>query len=210
MAQYTTTYTALVSLLETFVADDSSEYTSNVQGIVNRAEDRVLRDLDTSIFNESLQTTTSNGVATLTKSNTTSPVRYIYMTAANYHLQRRSGAYVETHGGSGAPLYYSDDATTITLAPTPDASYSIKINQMSRPSPLTSSNTTNWLTQNCADLLLWAALMESEAFLIAPERVQEFAQNYAAALAPIRADWRELSQTTYDVEKPTPAPQQDR
>lgn len=210
MAQYTTTYPALIALLGTFTVDDSSEYTSNVQGIVNRAEERVLRDLDVSLFNISVQTTTTAATRTITKSNMESPIRNIYAVGQNYHLLRRTRAYVESYGGSGTPLYFYDDQSLIYFAPIPDDAYSIRINQMQRPLPLTPSNTANWISTYVGDLLLWAALIESEVFLIAPERVQEYQQNYAAALGPIRANWRDLAQNTYDVEKPTPQPVQDR
>lgn len=210
MAQYTTTYTALVALLGTFTVDDSTEFTSNVQGIVGRAEERVLRDIDVSLFNISTQTSMSSGVQTISKSNMESPIRNIYLTAQNYHLLRRTRAYVESYGGSGIPLYYYDDQSLIYFAPTPDNAYSILINQMQRPLPLTISNQTNWISTYAADLLLWAALIESEVFLIAPERVQEYQSNYASALGPFRATWRDLAQNTYDVEKPTPQPVQDR
>lgn len=51
MAQFTTTYAGLVSLLQTYVEDTSTEYASAVQGCINRAEERILRDLDLAIWN---------------------------------------------------------------------------------------------------------------------------------------------------------------
>ena len=210
MAQFTTTYTTLVSQLEVFVEDDSSEFVSAVQGCINRAEERVLRDLDLTIFNTIQSTTTSNGAASTTRSVTESPVHSIFLTSQARHVEHRSREYVQAHGGSGVPSYYSASETKIWWAPVPDSAYAIDIMHVIRPTPLSASNTTNWLTQNAADLLLWAALVESEKFLIAPERVQEFEATYASLLGPARAQWRADMQTSYEPVNPTPTPQQTR
>jgi hypothetical protein len=215
VAQYTTTYDNLTGLLDDFTVDNSTEFQNAVQGIVNRAEERCLRDLDLSLFNKSVQTTTQAASQTITKSVMESPVHAILFPvqgdqAYPYSLRRRSKEYIDMYGGSGAPLYYYDDQTLIYFAPTPDQAYTISITQIQNPARLTSSNQTNWLALNAADLLLWAALIESEAFLIAPERVAEFTKNYASCLGPLRGRWRELAQTNYDDQPPTPAPEKTR
>lgn len=210
MSQWTTTYAGLVSLLEDYVEDTSTEYVSAVQGCINRAEERCLRDLDLAIFNSATSTTTSNGVATTAKAVTQSPVHNIYIASLARHVERRSREYIQSYGGSGSPVYFYDDTSLIYWAPVPDAAYTVVLTQMVRPSALTVSNTTNWLTENAADLLLWASLVESEAFLIAPERVQEFEGKYASCLGPLRAQWRESMQTGYEPVNPTPTPQQTR
>jgi hypothetical protein len=82
---------------------------------------------------------------------------------------------------------------------------------MVRPIPLSASNTTNWLTANAADALLYASLIESESFLISPERVSEFTGRYASLVGPLRAFWRQESQQSdYDPLEPTPQPHQTR
>lgn len=210
MAQFTTTYPTLIALLGAYVEDNSSEFTSAVNGCVNRAEERVLRDLDLSIFNTVSSTTTSSGQASTNKSVAQSPVHNVFFTAAGSHAEKRSREYIQLHGGSGRPLYYCDDQTNIYWAPVPDSAYAVALTQMIRPTPLTSSNTTNWLTENVADLLLWASLVECEAFLLAPERVQEFEGKYAMLLGPTRAAWRMNMQTSYEPINPTPKPQQTR
>lgn len=210
MSQWTTTYAGLVSQLKDYVEDTSAEYDSAVQGCINRAEERCLRDLDLSIFNTASTSTTSTGVATTSKGIVQSPVHNIYISSLGRHIERRSLEYIRAYGGSGAPIYFCDDTSLIHWAPVPDSAYAITITQMVRPSPLSESNTTNWLTENAADLLLWASLVESEMFLIAPERVQEFEVKYASCLGPLRAQWRDSMQTGYEPINPTPTPKQTR
>ena len=210
MAQWTTTYGALVDLLKVYVEDDSAEYQLAVTGCINRAEERILRDLDLSVFNVATSTTTSTSGATTSKPSQESPVHNILLTASGTHAERRSRDYVQAHGGSGRPLYFYDDQTLIYWAPVPDAAYAIDVMQIIRPQPLSESFAENWISRNAADLLLWASLIESESFLIAPERISEFDAKYASCLGPMRAAWRANMQTSYEPINPTPAPQQTR
>jgi hypothetical protein len=210
MAQWTTTYNELLDLLGTYVEDDSTEFNSHVAGFINRAEERALRDLDLAIWNTTSTARTSNGVANVVKSFDGAPVNEIWFSAAGEHAERRSLAYVRAFGSTGRPKYFYEDATRIYWAPVPDDSYSYDITYYARPSPLSVSNQTNWLTLNVADLLLWASLVECEAFLLSPERVQEFEAKYQQMLGPARAFWREQMQLTYEPINPTPQPIQTR
>ncbi len=210
MAQFTTTYATLISQIELFVEDDSTEFESSIQGCVNRAEERILNDLDLALFNTTQTTATAQAIPYTTRSITTSPIHSIYLTSAGRHIERRSLDYIQSYGGSGAPLYFYESETRIWWAPVPDAVYSVSITHPVNPTPLSGSNDTNWITQNTADLLLWASLVEAERFLIAPERVTEFEASYAARLGPIRAYWRADMQTGYEPINPTPTPTQTR
>jgi hypothetical protein len=210
MAQYTATYDGLVSKMSSYTEDNSSEFTAEVNGMINRAEERIIRDLDLSLFNVTLSTATSAGVSTYSKGWTDSPVISIHFTDEGVFAQRRTRAFIQGHGGTGVPLYFHENQSTIYWAPTPDDAYAYTLTYVQRPTRLSSSTQTNWLTQNVGDLLLWASLIEAEAFLIAPERVQEFKQSYAENLGPIRAFWREQAQNTYEPIAPTAEPVRTR
>jgi hypothetical protein len=210
MAQWTTTYAGIVALLGTYVEDASAEYTSAVGGCLNRAEERVFKDLDLSIFNTITTASTVNGQNYITLSNTQAPVHSVYSTSLGDHLQRRSREYLQAYGSSGTPLYYHGDISKLYLGPVPDNSYSLDVTYVTRPLPLSVSNTTNWFSENVADLLLFAALVESEHFLIAPERVGEFEQKYGSLLGPARGFWRDDMQTGYEPINPTPQPERTR
>ncbi len=210
MTQWTTTYSGLVSILEEYTEDDSTEFSSQVQGCINRAEERLLKDLDLSIFNKSNSTTTASGSSTTSKPVKTVPTLSIWFTAAAAPAIRKSHDFIQAYGGSGRPLYFFEDKDDIYWAPVPDDNYAIVVRQIARPTPLSASNTTNWLTDNVADLLLWASLVESEAFLLAPERVVEFQAYYAALLGAARGFWRENAQRQYEPVNPTPEPERTR
>jgi hypothetical protein len=210
MASWTTTYSGLVEQLEGYTEDDSSEFQAAANGCINRAEERVFKDLDLSYFNHELGTSLGSGVQTLAKAFTESPVHSICLTAGLTYPERRTLAFVRMHGGSGLPLYFAENETTIYFAPTPDSAYAVNVTYNKRPTPLSLAQESNWFAVNVADLLLYAALVESEKFLIAPARAQEFEATYRQLLGPARAFWRGTAQTPYEPLTPTPEPQQTR
>jgi len=97
-------------------------------------------------------------------------------------------------------MYTTKDADptnniTITLAPTPDDTYSYQIDFIAPETGLSSSNSNSWVGDHAEAVLLSAALFESSAFLKAPETLnlykgqfdeavqlfqQEMARNYTA------------------------------
>lgn len=215
MSQFTTNYASLKDRVESFVEDDSAEFQAAFPGCVNRAEERIIRDLDLVVFNTTLSSTTSSGVATYAKGFTDAPLISIYFLdgsdpCACKFAERRSYAYIQAHGGTGRPRYFHETETTVYWAPTPDDSYSFELTYLDRPTPLSQSNTTNWITRNAADLLLYATLVEAETFLIAPERVAEFENKYKQALLPARAFWRSQAQNSYEPIAPAAEPVQTR
>ena len=210
MAQWTTTYAGLVSAIGDFCEDSSSEFTSALPGIVNRAEERVLRDLDITYFDDRRSVSTANGVASVAKTSDMIAVQSVRFTAANEFALRRSYEFLKLYGGTGRPLYYYDDDTDIIFAPVPDATYACEVKYLSRPSPLTSSNQTNWLALNAADMLLYAALKEAEHFLVAPERLAEFEAAYAQRVGPVRAVYKADAGPGYDPVGPASKPERTR
>jgi hypothetical protein len=213
MAEWTTTYDDMVSQLETFVEDLSAEFVATVNGCINRAEERLFKDLDLSLMNLQLPTTLGSGIWSLSKTAPIkqSPLLNIFNFDTSTHIERRTLAYVQAYGATqGPPAYFAEDTVNVYFAPVPDMAYNVVITYPNRPTPLASGNQTNWFTDNSADLLLYAALVESETFLIAPERVQEFEGKYRVNLGPARAFWRGVAQTGYEPINPTPTPQATR
>jgi hypothetical protein len=88
--------------------------------------------------------------------------------------------------------------------------YALSAKFLSRPTPLSASNITNWFTDKCADLLLNACLVEAERFLIAPERSKEFEATYAGLLNALRAHYRDVAERDYEPIQPTAAVAQNR
>ena len=72
---------------------------------------------------------------------------------------------------SGTPRSYTIIGEEIQLKPIPGSTDTMEIAYIKKLSALSDSNTTNWLTTNAPDLLLYGALIEAEAYLINGPRI---------------------------------------
>lgn len=65
---------------------------------------------------------------------------------------------------TGQPTLYTVQGTNLIVAPTPDASYTGKISYFKKLTPLSDSNTTNWLITNAPNVYLFGCLLEAEIY----------------------------------------------
>ena len=87
-------------------------------------------------------------------------------------------------GATGVPKYYSWwDQDTIVMAPTPDATYTIQLNYILKPTGLSSSNATTYLSTEFPNGLLYACLVEAYGFLKGPvDMLQLYDKKYVEAV----------------------------
>lgn len=89
---------------------------------------------------------------------------------------------------TGTPLYYADtDWDHWYLAPTPSTTFSFAVLYYERISPLSSTNQTNWLTQNAPNAMLFGTLLQAMPFLKNDQRTI-FQQKYTEALQSLKAE----------------------
>lgn len=89
---------------------------------------------------------------------------------------------------TSTPEFYADtDWEHWYLAPTPDAAYSFEVLYYERISPLSSTNQTNWLTQNAPNAMLFGTLLQAMQFLKNDQRTV-FQQKYTEALQALKAE----------------------
>ena len=87
---------------------------------------------------------------------------------------------------TGTPKYWANYTdTAILVAPTPSAALNIEMTYSRRIAELSSSNTTNWLTENAQDLLLYACLMEASTFTKSREDYVIYSDRYKQAVESI-------------------------
>lgn len=195
---YATNYDLLKEELKRYVEDDTTEFITDIGNIISRGQDRVARDLDLTIFHTSQSQPIVSGVATLTKPSGALAVRYYFFMASKKFAERRTVDLVKAFGGSGLPEYFAElDESTVLLAPTPDAAYAAEVSFVRRPPALAADAQTNWITDNAADLLLLACLIESEQYLVGDERLPVFRQDYRDKLESTGDYLRELSRKEY-------------
>ena len=86
------------------------------------------------------------------------------------------------------PLYYADtDWDHWYVAPTPDQNYAFEVLYYERISPLSSTNQTNWLTQNAPNAMLFGTLLQAMPFLKNDQRTI-FQQKYTESLQALKAE----------------------
>jgi hypothetical protein len=94
--------------------------------------------------------------------------------------------YSQNNTVTGPPLYYSDTSWDWWyLSPTPDQAYPFEVLYYERIQPLSSSNQTNWLTQNAPTAMLYGTLLQAMPFLKDDQR-QIFQQKYSEAIKSLK------------------------
>lgn len=191
---YAPTYSGLQAELQRYVEDDTTEYTTDLANIIARAEDKVQIDLDLEMFKDIVTDTP----LTISDRDYAKPsgalvVRWMFLTAEEAFLERRTLELCKLYTGTGQPKFFSEKSeTTLYLAPTPDQGYSVEVGILRKIPALSGSVATNWLTDNVPDLLLFACLAESEEYLVGDERVPTWKAEYAERLAAARMRFKDL------------------
>ena len=97
---------------------------------------------------------------------------------------------------TGKPKAYTLIGDEIQLAPIPDSAYTLEMAFYEKFTALgdgtSGTVTSNWLTKNAPDILLYGALMEAEPFIKNDERVAVWLNGYGNAIDKLqKADQRD-------------------
>jgi hypothetical protein len=182
---------------------DYTEVSSNVftdtilNGFINDAEFRILREVDS---DNNRRYVTANLIAGTRFIDT--PTDLLIIRSAQIvdselasgdtnqnrdFLQFRDTSFMSEFNPTattGVPKYYSNwDETRIVVAPTPDQTYTIQLNYILKPTGLSSTNTTTYLSTEFPNGLLYACLVEAYGFLKGPvDMLQLYDKKYVEAV----------------------------
>lgn len=174
------TYNSLVSLVLDYAEEESSEFTDRIQIMVELAEDRLYRDLDTQGFLFHATTSVSSGDPLITKPTGSAIVKSLSWVSSNQQklLEMKTDEFVQMYWpqrnsvGSSPPKYWANwDATTIILCPTV-GNGTLEMSYIAKPGALTSSNTTNWFTSNAERALVAGTMVEAALFMKSKDAVE--------------------------------------
>lgn len=200
------TYATLTSALQTITEEQGSEYAAFIPTIIGLAEDKILRDLDLELFDTvtALAFTASNPL--LTKPTGTIATRTLhYVNASNNRtlLELRSWEYVNDYWPNTAtttatPKYFAEySATQWHISGTPSGTNVVYARCVIRPTGLSVSNTTTWLSTYMGDLLLYACLVCSEQYLKADNRIGVWMADYMQRLSAARVELKQEDRVDY-------------
>ena len=188
--------------LKDAVADwlDRSDLTARIPDFITLAEARINRDLRIRPMEvrSSMETTSGQQYFNLPggyiqmrniqlNTNPTAPLEYI----TPEMLDRLYGS-----STTGKPRAYTLIGDEIQLAPIPDSDYTVEMAFYEKFTALgdgtSGTVTTNWLTTNAPDVLLYGALLEAEPFIKNDERIRLWLSAYEGAVKKIQdADARD-------------------
>jgi len=181
-------YSDLVTQIRSYSEVDSNVLTTAVlENIILNAQYRIMRDIPIDADRKIAQ---DNLVASQEHANL--PAGALFVRAVQVadstsdfnnpiFLQKRDVTFLDEFNGAratGRPKYYAmkggatgNTNTTsgaILLSPIPDATYVFKVHYNAMPATLESSNTTNFISLNFPNGLLYAALVETYGYLKGP------------------------------------------
>ena len=181
--------------------NDSSEYESQISNIVERAESRLMKELDDSGLDNYSSFTFAAGNPIVTVPEGTLVVRNVnYKTSVSSNiipLLQRTYEYAidyfpHASTSTGEPRYYArKNNTEIYVVPTPASTLTGEIQTTKRPLALssatgTSATTSNYFSEFCYNALFDACMVESMIFMKNFSLVPNMEQKFQGSINSLR------------------------
>lgn len=189
------TYASLTDEIQKYVERTDSNFVSSIPMFIMLGERRVSRDLKILGLKVYITDNLIVGQQTIQK-----PTRWLNNstfnigTKTNFNTRKqilqRSYEYCRIYWPDptqeSEPKYYADYNYDFWLiAPTPDQVYPYEIAYYQTPTLIDEHNTTNFLTENAPEVLIYASLLETASYLKDDERVAIWTQYYEKAKAAL-------------------------
>ena len=212
MPSYSFLKTDLINTTE----NDSNEYESQISNIVERAESRLMKELDDFGLDNYSSFSFTAGDPIVTVPEGTLVVRNVnYKTSASSNitpLLQRTYEYAidyfpHASASTGTPRYYSrKNNTEIYVVPTPASALTGEIQTTKRPLALssatgTSATTSNYFSDFCYNALFDACMVESMVFMKNFSLVAVMEQKYQSSISGLRNQARRTRRD--DMETPS-------
>ena len=202
----TMTYSSLTQDLKDWMENDGTEFSNETDNFIGLAEQRIVRDIDPQAFTTSAYSSFNVNDRFVTKPTDALIIRhllYLDSDSKRNFLEKKTDEFIydywPTSATTGTPKYWTDyNDTELLVAPTPSAALTIEMSYVQRLDTLSSSNTTNWLTINAQELLLFGSLMEACTFTKSREDLQIYSQRYQKAVESINNQTRRRRRDDYN------------
>jgi hypothetical protein len=178
-------YTTYVSQLSNLMAASSStpQFVTFLPGCIDYAEQRIYRELD--LLNTVVRDNSANFTATVRnftlpssggifvtvqRINAVSPVATSADNGTRLPLTPTSPEYIDTVWGNAATVgipsvFAMIDNANIIVGPSPSASFGAEVVGTIRPTPLSVSNVTTFLTTNLPELFMAASMVFASGYM---------------------------------------------
>ena len=202
------TYSELTTLIQNYLNNDETTFTSTIPDFVKNAEDRIFNLVQEDVFRKNVQGTVTTGNRFLTAPSDfllSFSLAVIDSTTNDYNfLLKKHPSFMQEYTPDisdtalrGLPKYYADydkayststsSGSTIAIAPIPDADYTVELHYLYRPNSLVSDTSGTWLSVNARDALLYASLIEGHTFMKGePDLLANYENRFAQEIARIK------------------------
>ena len=200
------TYTSLKSDIQTWAENTGTDFTNQLDTFIDNTQNKLSREIDPTGFNQNVTSSTSIGDRFITLPSAIEPMLLNYVnvivSGERQFLEIKPLEYVQEYWPNASitstPRYFANfNDTTLYVAPTPDAEYTIELGYQGRINPLSNTNTTNWYTENASDALLYGSLAEANLFTKNIEDYNIYKQKYVESVAAINNEARRRRRTDY-------------
>ena len=191
------TYDELVTNIRNYTEVDANVFTNAViNTFILMTENRILRDIDLDVFKLEVTGNLTANNKFLTAPSDILTHRYMMITSGTdqIFLEFRDTSFMKEYWANGStqgtPKYYAVwDQNTFYIAPTPNQNYSVELGYIYRPTQLSSTNTTTWISNNAPEALLYACLIQAYSYTKGPtEMMQYFRNAYKEAIQGLGAE----------------------
>ena len=189
------TFSQLQTDIKNYMEDDGTEFSTSLTQFISNTELKLSRDLSTPEFKRKVSSAFSSSDPFLTMPTDLVTIEHLQVVNSNVRtiLQLKSDEFIleywPNRTSTGVPKYYSYfDTSTIYVAPTPSSNLSLEISYKRRLPALSDSNTSNFLTTDAYDALLYGCLIEASLFNRNDKLVQYYTQLYQKAVADVNKE----------------------
>lgn len=191
------TYAQLKTAIQDYTDYDETEFVNNLPVFIRQAEERILKNVQLSLFRKNVTGTLSISNKYLNcPADFLAPYSLSYIDSDSEHqfLEFKDADFVQSFNPNpattGAPRFYAVfDVDNFIVGPTPSASFNAELHYFYRPTSLTAGadSGTTWLSTNAQIAMLYGSLVEAYIFMKGePDLLQTYEQRFADAVMGLK------------------------
>ena len=186
------TYATLKTAIGDYLESAETTFTNNIPTFIQEAEDRILKFVELPEQRKNVQgQTTANTRFLACPTDFLAPMSLAIISSNTYtYLDLKHASFLKEYSPTttvtGQPKYYSIfSQDSFSLAPVPDAIYTVELHYLYKPASLTSGSDsgTTVLSTDYPDALLYGSLVEGAIFLKeTPDVIAQFEARFKEAI----------------------------
>ena len=199
-----TNYTQLKSNIQTWAQNTGTDFTAQLDTFINNAQQELVRLIDPQALTFHAFSTFSTGAQFMTTPANTLIVKslqYDY-NGERIMMQIQTDEFIREYWPkpslTGLPEYFANyNDGNVLIAPTPNSNYTVYMEYVQNPLSLSNTNPTNYFTNECSDLLLYACLGEAAIFTKSLEDYSIYKSKITESVATLNNEARRRRRTDY-------------